>query len=122
MLKLVNLHEQSKKLHSVSKESHKFCRELELDLQNAEEGIPTVIAKKTMQKAKELGLKQIAKRWEEKPLHGKFVTRSKSGGVEELATHQWLRSSGLKGGNRGVYSCSPRPKFIYAKLSGKCYT
>jgi len=96
MLKLVNLHEQNKKLHSVTKESHKFSRELDLDLQNDEEVIPTIIAKKTKQKAKELGLKQIAKRWEEKPLHGKFVTRSKNADVDELATHQWLRNSGLK--------------------------
>ena len=36
---------------SVTKESHKFSRELELDLQNDEEVIPTVIAKKTKQKA-----------------------------------------------------------------------
>ena len=50
MLKLVNLHEQNKKLHSVTKESHKFSRELELELQNYEEVIPTVIAKKTKQK------------------------------------------------------------------------
>ena len=50
MLKLVNLHEQNKKLHSVTKETHKFSRELELELQNDEEVIPTVIAKKTMQK------------------------------------------------------------------------
>jgi len=102
MLKLVNLHEQNKKLHSVTKESHKFSRELDLDLQNDEEVIPTIIAKKTKQKAKELGLKQIAKRWEEKPLHGKFVTRSKNADVDELATHQWLRSSGLKGETEGA--------------------
>jgi len=90
MLKLVNLHEQNKKLHSVTKESHKFSRELDLDLQNDEAVIPTVVAKKTKQKAKELGLKHIAKRWEEKPLHGKNAD------VDELATHQWLRNSGLK--------------------------
>ena len=59
MLKLVNLDEQMKKLVSVKKESHKFSRELELDLQN--DGVfPTVIAKKTKQKGKELGLKLIA--------------------------------------------------------------
>ena len=34
-----------------------LSRDLELDLQNDEEVIPTVIAKKTKQKAKELGLK-----------------------------------------------------------------
>ena len=96
MLKLVNLHEQNKKLHSITKESHKFSRELELDLQNDEEGIPTVIAKKIKQKAKEPGLKKVAKRLEEKPLHGKFVTRSKNADFDELATHQWLRSSELK--------------------------
>ena len=62
MLKLVNLHEKSKKLRSVTEESYKFSRELELDLQNDEGVAPTVIAKKTKQKAKELGLKQIAKR------------------------------------------------------------
>ena len=75
MLKLVNLHEENKKLHSVTKESHKFSRELELDLQNDEEVIPAVIAKKTKQKAKELGLKQIAKRWEEKVCHSKQKCR-----------------------------------------------
>ena len=52
MSKLVNLHDQNKKLHSVTKESHKFSRELALDLQNDEEVITTVIAKKTKQKAK----------------------------------------------------------------------
>ena len=60
MVKLVNLHEQDKKLHSVTKEFYTLSRDLELDLQNDEEVIPTVIAKKTKQKAKELGLKQIA--------------------------------------------------------------
>ena len=70
-------------------------------MQNDEDVIPTVIAKKTKQKAKELGLKQIAKRWEEKPLHEKFVTRSKSADDDELVTHQWLRSSGLKGETEG---------------------
>ena len=74
MLNFVSLHEQNKKLHSVTKESYKFSRELELNLQNDEEVTPTFIAKKTKQKAKELGLKEIAKRWEEKPLHGQFVT------------------------------------------------
>ena len=110
MLKLVNLHEQNKKLHSVTKESHKLSRELELDLQNDKEVIPTVIAKKTKQKAKEVGLKQIAKRWEEKPLHGKFVTRSKNADVDELATDQWLSSSGLKAESEG---------FIFVALISK---
>ena len=61
MLKLVSLHEQNKKLHSATKESYNLSRELELDLQNDEEVTSTVIAKKTKQKAKELGLKQTAK-------------------------------------------------------------
>ena len=57
MLKLVNLCERNKKFHSVTKKSRKFSRELELDLENDEEVIPTVIAKKTKHNAKELHLK-----------------------------------------------------------------
>ena len=70
-------------------------------MQTDEELIPTTIAKKTKQVAKQKGLKMIEERWHEKPLHGQVVIRCKGADVDQMATHQWLRSSGLKGETEG---------------------
>ena len=101
MLQLVYSHENGKKLHSVIKESRKFAQELEFDQGLDQDLAPTILAKKSKKKAKNLGLQKIAQRWQDKPLHGRFVARSKKADVDELATHQWLRSSGLKGETEG---------------------
>lgn len=101
MIQLVNLHENSKKLHSVVKESNKYTRELDLEFENDNLLKPTEVAKKIKKKAKLEGVKQLASRWQEKPLHGQFVARTKNADVDEIATHQWLRSSGLKGETEG---------------------
>ena len=67
MLRLVNSQEKNKQLHLVTKESNKFSQELGHEVQNDEDIIPTVIAQNTKQTAKEIGQKQIEKKWEENP-------------------------------------------------------
>ena len=62
---------------------------------------PTVPAKHRKQKAKKIGQEKLESRWHEKPLYGQFAARSKDADVDETATHQWLRSSGLKGETEG---------------------
>ena len=62
---------------------------------------PTVAAKHRKQKAKKIGQEKLESRWHEKPLHGQFAAQSKHADVDETATHQWLRSSGLKGETEG---------------------
>ena len=47
--------------------------------------------------AKSVGVKQLESRWQEKPLPGQFASRAKNADVDEKTTHQWLRSSGLRG-------------------------
>ena len=69
MLKLVTSRENTKKLHSIIKDSEQFSRELGIEMQTDEEFIPTAIAKKTKQVAKQKGLKMIEERLHEKPLH-----------------------------------------------------
>ena len=59
------------------------------------------MVKKRKRKAKDLGLKLLERKWQDKPLHGQFVTRSKNADVDEKATHQWLSSSALKGETEG---------------------
>ena len=62
---------------------------------------PTVTTKHRKQKAKKIGQEKLESRWHEKPLHGQFAARSKHADVDEAATHQWLRSSGLKDETEG---------------------
>ena len=97
----VNRHENSKKLHSVTKESDKYSRELDLELEVDNLLSPTEIARKSKKKAKHEGLKQLESRWQEKPLHGQFAARANNADVDTHATHQWLRSSGLKAETEG---------------------
>ena len=101
MLQLVRVHENSKRSHSVVKESNKFSQELCSENENIEHISPTVAAKHRKQKAKKIGQEKLESRWHEKPLHGQFAARSKQADVDETATHQWLRSSGLKGETEG---------------------
>lgn len=101
MLQLVNRHENSKRLHSITKESDKYSRELDLDIEVNNLLSPTEIARKTKKKAKHEGLKQLESRWQEKPLHGQFAARANNADVDTQATHQWLRSSGLKAETEG---------------------
>ena len=103
MLALVLQHEREKKLHSITKESQKFARELEYnETNNEEERLPaTKAAKKVKQASKKNGQQQLIDRWSQKPLHGKYTLRSQKADVDQIATHQWLRSSGLKAETEG---------------------
>ena len=101
MLQLVRVHDNSKRSHSIVKESRKFSQELDIENENMQNMSPTVTAKHRKQKAKKIGQEKLESWWHEKPLHGQFAARSKHADVDEAATHQWLRSSGLKGETEG---------------------
>ena len=103
LMQLVCKHENSKKSNSVSKEACKFARELGVDLEVDEEPGTTAAekAKQIKQTAKKNGQKQIEERWSQKPLHGKYILRSRNADVDQATTHQWLRSSGLKAETEG---------------------
>ena len=59
MLQMVNLHESTKKLHFVKKESDKFSRELELEIDNDNPLKPTEIARKSKKLNKSAGVEQL---------------------------------------------------------------
>ena len=101
MLQLVNIHEQSKKLHSIKKESTKFAAELNIEITIGSELPCTLQAKNLKKRGKQEGLKKIKERWEGKPLHGQYPKRSKQAGVDQEKTHQWLRGMGLKAETEG---------------------
>ena len=103
MLKLVSRHERNKKLHSIYKKSQKFEDEfnIEMNQQDEQQLTATKIAKKVKTTAKQRAQKQLADRWSQKPLHGQYVLRSQNADVDNDATHQWLRSSGLKAETEG---------------------
>ena len=84
LLQLVNVHENSKKLHSVLKEAAKLSRQLELDINNENDNHlqPTEATRKTKKAAKNNGLKQLESRWHEKPLHGQFAARRENADVD----------------------------------------
>ena len=45
--------------------------------------------------------RNLSTTWTEKFLHGQFVIRCKGADVDQMATHQWLRGSGLKAETEG---------------------
>lgn len=102
MMQLVRRHEHNKKLHSISKEALKFENELNVTPINEVEGLtPTMVAKKVKQTAKKNGQAQLADTWSQKSLHGQYVLRCQNADVDQNATHQWLRSAGLKAETEG---------------------
>ena len=74
MLKLVSQHENSKKSHSITKESLKFTQELNFVL-DSHLPAPNENACKAREMSKIKGLKQIENRWQSKPLHGQYAAR-----------------------------------------------
>ena len=85
-------------MHSIFKEARRFKREFELENENTvNEDLPaTKQAKYLKQCAKKCATKQLSESWSQKPLHGKYPLRCQQADVDQTATHQWLRSSGLK--------------------------
>ena len=51
--------------------------------------------------AKKSTTKQLSESWSQKPLHGKYPLRCQQADVDQTATHQWLRSLGLKAETEG---------------------
>ena len=98
MIQLVSQHEENEKLHSIVKEARRFKRELELENENiVNEHLPaTKQAKHSKQCAKKCATKQLSESWGQKPLHGKYLLQCQQADVDQTATYQWLRSSGLK--------------------------
>ena len=77
MQQLVVAHDKTQKVHSISKQSHKFKQELNIN-QHEEKAPNTSMKQATDIKktAKKEGLKQIKQNWGNKPLHGKYSMQS----------------------------------------------
>ncbi|XP_063585357.1 uncharacterized protein LOC134762740 [Penaeus indicus] len=76
----------------------KYEREFELEdnVARNDELPATKQAKSSKSSVKSCALRQTAERWNQKSLHGKYPLRCQQADVDQTATHQWLRSSGLK--------------------------
>ena len=77
MQQLVVAHDKTQKVHSISKQSHKFKQELNIN--QHEENDPNTSMKQATdikKTAKKEGLKQIKQNWGNKPLHGKYSMQS----------------------------------------------
>ena len=83
MLNLVRDYENTKRLHSIVKESKRYATDLDIELENEE----NTKVKKLRQHAKEQGHKQLANKWAQKPLHGQYALRSKDADVDQKNTH-----------------------------------
>ena len=112
------MHEKNKKLHVVTKPPYKFARELELEFQYAysycKENQTKSKGARPGANCQEVGTETFS--WKV------CVIRSKIADVNELATHQRLRSSGLNKEAEGfILSAQEMTKFVHTKLSSKFY-
>ena len=114
MLQVVNRHEKTKKVHSVSCQSKKFKTELELAQIEINETQPTKRAKIIKQEAEGKGLDDIESKWKQKLLHGQYALRSKDADIDRTNIHQWLRCSGLKAETEGFVMTAP-DQSLYAR-------
>ena len=123
MLQCVYQHEVSKKLYSVVKESSKY--RYEIDIHETETPtdaeFPTVAAQNIKIRAKKAVLERLKTSWQEKPLHGQYLTRTNQADVDKKHTHQWLRSAGLKAETDGSIlasqdQCLPTKKYKTKKI------
>ena len=72
IMEVARKHQNSKKSYSIAKESRKYTRELNIEVQEElnHDLAPAKAAKEMKQKARSEGLKNLKSTWEEKPLHG----------------------------------------------------
>ena len=96
MIQLIRQHEKNKKLQSIVKEARRFKREFELENAVKEDIPATKQAKHLKQCEKICATKQLSESWSQKPLHRNDLFRCQQVDVDQTATHQWLRSSGIK--------------------------
>ena len=52
-------------------------------------------------KAKHQALEQLKNKWEEKLLHGHYPKRANDKDVDQVQTHKWRRTAGLKSETEG---------------------
>ena len=97
-VKVMNRHESSKKLYSISKDDSKFKRELGLPDQLIIQQEPiTIFAKRVKKETKKKAEEKMRQKWEEKPMHGRYPTRVNKPDVDIEMIHKWL-----KGENEGL--------------------
>ena len=102
MMQEVSRHESCKTGNSITKKASKFMRELDMNREaDILEEDPTKAAKEVKHAAKKEILKKTQDNWEEKFLYGQYPLRANQADVDKQMTHQWLRSSGLKGETEG---------------------
>ena len=102
LLHFVKDHDNKRSLYSISRQSTKFSRELEMPaIPSAENETCTTYARKTKAKAKHQGRQQLRSKWESKALHGKYPQRVKQADVDQDKTHRWLKAAGLKAETEG---------------------
>ena len=106
LLKCVFQQDKMKKLHSISRQSDKFIKEISLNLEENKLDDPnesaTNKAKNIKTKAKSLLKQKLKERWEKKPLHGQFLKRINAPNVSTHLSTQWLNSAGLKAETEGL--------------------
>ena len=103
MMQLVLRHEQNKSSHSIVKEGVRYARQIDISTEHAHvvDQPATKVAKSIKSKAKVAEQEKLEHRWSQKSLHGQYYLRSHQPDVDQQATHQWLRSSGLKAETEG---------------------
>ena len=82
-------------MHSMSRQSKEFARELDVCLDDEDE-LQISDVRKCRRHVKKQGLEQLESKWLQKPLHGQYAIRCRGADVDQTDTHQWLKSSGLK--------------------------
>ncbi len=101
--KTVKQHENKKTIYSIFKEAAKYKKELDIpEIIPKENEANTNYAKRVKLSAKDLGLQQLQKTWEDKVMHGRYPKRLKDPDVDQQKTHQWLRNAGLKAETEGL--------------------
>ena len=102
LVHFVKDHDDKRSLYSISRQSLRISRELEVPaIPPAEDEASTTYARKTKAKAKHQGCQQLMSKWESKALHSKYPQWVKQADVDQDKTHRWLKGAGLKAETEG---------------------
>ena len=100
LLHFVKDHDHRKSLYSMSRQSMKFSRELEMSpIPAAEDEVTTTCTCITKAKAKHQGRQQLRFKWESKALHSKYPQQVKQADVDHDKDPQMAKSSCPQGRN-----------------------
>jgi predicted RNA-binding protein with RPS1 domain len=101
-LRMVERHENSKRKYSIVKIARKVKQEHGLEeVVIEQERTPSQNAKVLKKKLREKIEEKRIERWQEKPLHGQYLTNTQKPYVDQESTHLWLTSGDLKGETEG---------------------